>query len=142
MTYPTLSVNLRVPDPAVAIEFYAAAFGAKERCRLINPKTNSIGHAELTFDAALLSLSPGGPSPHPAIQILLNCADVEAASARATKAGAVVIRPLRTEFHGHRCGLIRDPFGHEWMLFEDLENFSAQEMQSRWTASNLGETPA
>ncbi len=135
MKYPRLAINLRVPDPAAALEFYAAAFGATERCRLTNPRTGTIGHAEILIDDALVTLSPGpdaDPTSTPASQILLNCPDVEAAFARATAAGAETVRPLETEFHGHRCGAIRDPFGHEWMLFQDLESLTADQMQERW----------
>jgi uncharacterized glyoxalase superfamily protein PhnB len=132
MIYPKLAINLRVPDPAAALTFYATAFGATERCRLTDPRTGTLGHAEFTLDDALLTLSPGEPTTSPSTQILLNCPDVAAAFGRATAAGAEILRPLKTEFHGHRCGSLRDPFGHEWMLFQDLEDLTAEEMQTRW----------
>ncbi len=132
MTYPTLALNLRVPDLAAAITFYTAAFAASERCRLTDPRTGLIGHAELTLGDALITVSPGEAPTGNATQILLKCPDVEAAFARATSVGAGIVRPLKTEFHGHRCGTLRDPIGHEWMLYQDLENLTADEMQHRW----------
>ncbi len=132
MKYPTLAINLRVRDLSPALEFYTAAFDASERCRLVDPRTGKLGHVEFLISDALVTLSPGSPPASTSVQILLNCPDVEAAFARAVAVGAEIVRPLKTEFHGHRCGCLRDPFGHEWMLFQDLENLSADEMQQRW----------
>ena len=39
---------------------------------------------------------------------------------------------LSDEFYGYRCGSVRDPFGHEWMLQHEIEKVSPAEMQKRW----------
>ncbi len=58
--------------------------------------------------------------------------DVDASVARASDAGATVIRPPNDEFHGHRSASVRDPFGHEWMLQKEIEKVAPEEMQRRW----------
>ncbi len=132
MTYPTLSINLTVPDPGEALRFYRSAFGAEDRFRLADPKGEGVIHAEMTIDGALITLSVRSRAAESgAIQILLQRDDIDAAFERAVAAGAVVERALKTEFHGHRCGCVRDPFGHEWMLFQQLENLTPAEMQTR-----------
>lgn len=133
MNYPTLSINLTVPDPAEALRFYRSAFGAEERFRLADPKSGSLVHAEMTIDGALITLSVRTQPPGSgAIQVLLRRDDIDAAFDRAVSAGMIVQRALKTEFHGHRCGCLRDPFGHEWMLFQDLEDLTAEQMQDRF----------
>ncbi len=138
MNYPTLSVNLTVPDPAAALDFYHEAFGAEERFRLNDPKSGGVVHAEMTIDGALLTLSARSrPAEGGGIQILLQRDDIDSAFERAVSAGATVERAVKTEFHGHRCGCLRDPFGHEWMVFQDLENLTAAQMQERFQSRSM-----
>lgn len=138
MDYPPLAVNLTLPDPAEALSFYRAAFGAEERFRLTDPKSGKVVHAEMTIGGALITLSVRTRTAEPgAMQILLRRDDIDAAFERALSAGAIEERSLRTEFHGHRCGCLRDPFGHEWMLFQDLENLTAAQMQDRFQSRSM-----
>jgi uncharacterized glyoxalase superfamily protein PhnB len=53
---------------------------------------------------------------------------------QAVEAGGTVIREVTDEFHGERGGKIRDPFGHEWLLGEHIEDVTPEEMQRRFTA--------
>ncbi len=46
-------------------------------------------------------------------------------------AGALVLRPVKLEFHGNRIGLVEDPFGYAWFLCSRIESVSADEMQRR-----------
>jgi uncharacterized glyoxalase superfamily protein PhnB len=141
-SYPPLSPALTVNDGAAAIEFYKRAFRATERSRLVDPESGKIGHAELTINGALIILSDEYPqfnkSPRTlggtAVKLGLMSADVDADFDRAVKAGAEVLRPLTNEFYGHRSGTLRDPFGHEWTISEEIEKVSPEEMQRRWNA--------
>ena len=67
-------------------------------------------------------------------KFMISCTDVDAAFQRAVDAGATVIFPLTTQFYGHRDGLVRNPFGHEWLLSQVVEEVSPEEMQRRWDA--------
>ena len=135
-TYPPLSAVLTVPDAAVAVAFYARAFGATERFRLTDPAGGRIAHVELHLGGGLLMLAEG-PVPPPAagvpqVRLCLHVADVDAVMRAAQAAGALVQRPPKDEFYGHRCGRLRDPFGHEWMVFAEVEAVGPAEMQRRW----------
>jgi PhnB protein len=142
LEYPSLAPAIAVKNAADAIDFYKQAFGAKERYRLIDPETGKIGHAELTINGALLMLSDEYPQYNKtpetlggiSAKFLIMCADVDAAFARAVEAGAEVIMPLNNQFYGHRDGRVRDPFGHEWLLSQIVEEVTAEEMQRRWDA--------
>ncbi len=139
---PPLSPSLAVHDCAAALTFYKDAFGAAERYRLIDPESGKIGHAEMTINGALVMLAdeypPFNQSPRTlggtAIKLGLMSENVEADFARAVQAGAEVLRPLTNEFYGHRAGTLRDPFGHEWTIAQEIEALSPEEMQGRWDA--------
>jgi PhnB protein len=141
-SYPPLSPSLVVDDAAAAIDFYKKAFGAEELYRLTDPASGKVGHAEITIHGVLVMLgeeyagitrspkSLGGTS----VNLGLMSADAKADIDRAVAAGAEVVRPLADQFYGHRSGRVRDPFGHEWVISEEIEKLSPEEMQRRWNA--------
>ena len=137
-SYPPISPVLTVPSALLAIGFYGRAFGAMERFRLTDPESGRIAHVELTLGAGLLLLteaatdSPSQLTPALGIRLCFFVTDVDAVTQAAVAAGALVQRPPRDEFYGHRCGRIRDPFGYEWMLFQENEFLTPSEMQRRW----------
>ncbi len=140
--YPPLSPYLTVVDAAKAITFYQQAFGAVERFRLLDRKTGAIGHAELFIQGSLIMLSEENPAWNKSPQTLggtpfklcLMVDDVDAAIEKAAAAGATVTMPAQDQFYGFRCGSVRDPFGHEWMLQREIEKVAPEEMQRRWDA--------
>ncbi len=140
LAYPALAPAIAVKNAAQAIDFYKQAFGAEERYRLIDPESGKIGHAEVTINGALLTVSDEYPqynkSPETlggvSAKFLITCADVDAAFARAIAAGAEAIIPLSDQFYGHRDARMRDPFGHEWLLSQVIEEVTPEEMQRRW----------
>jgi PhnB protein len=140
--YPPLSISLAVKDSAKAIEFYKAAFGAVELYRLVDPQSGRIGHAEIRVHGYLVMLAdeypPFNKTPESLggtpVKLCLFVESADAAIARAVSAGATVLRPTSNQFYGHRCGAIRDPFGHEWMISQEMERVPPAEMQRRWDA--------
>jgi PhnB protein len=147
LSYPPLSPALTVRDAARTIDFYKAAFGAVERYRLVDPENGKIGHAELTINGALVMLADEYPaynkSPQTiggtAVKFALMSEQVDADFARAVKAGAEVVQPVNNQFYGHRSGSLRDPFGHEWTIAQEVEKLAPQEMQRRW--NQMGSMP-
>jgi len=141
-SYPPLSPSLTVDDAARAIDFYKRAFGAEERYRLIDPESGKIGHAELMINGTLVMLSDEDPqfnkSPRTlggtAVKFGLMSMNAKVDFERAVEAGAEVVRPLTDQFYGHRSATVRDPFGHEWTISQELEKVSPSEMQRRWDA--------
>jgi PhnB protein len=57
--------------------------------------------------------------------------DVDAAWERALAAGAEVIYPLADQFYGERGGRVGDPYGHQWMMSQVIEQLSHDEMSRR-----------
>jgi PhnB protein len=145
--YGDATAYLRVGNAQVAIDFYGAAFGAKERYRLT--MGDRIGHAELEFGNTCVMLSDEFPEMGivgpkalcgTTVTMCLGVADADAVVARAVAAGATLKRPVQDEFYGFRTGQVEDPFGHVWMIQTQLEDISPKKMQKRLDAMMAGAT--
>jgi PhnB protein len=84
-----------------------------------------VAHAELVLGPTVLMVSdeypeigirgPGhwGGTP---VRFHLHVDDVDGLARRAAAAGATILRGPKEEDHGERQCLLRDPWGHEWLL--------------------------
>ncbi len=124
---PSLSPLIMVSDARRAIDWYVEVLGAQRRGELYVNSDNTIGHAELTLDNAVLMLSePSGLWPDVPVRapqapttfshtLHLDVADVDGTTERARQAGAAVEREPVDQPYG-RSAVIVDPFGHRWIL--------------------------
>lgn len=133
---------LRVHDTAQALDFYARAFNAEEIFRLTEPG-GRIGHAETRIGPVTVMISDEYPElgirgplsvGGTTVTLHIHVNDVDRLFAQAVEAGATIVRPLTDAFYGERCGVVRDPFGHEWLLGSEIEKLTPEEMQQRYTA--------
>ena len=140
-SYAPMSPYLTVKGAAKAIDFYTAAFGATELFRLSDPASGAVGHAEIMLNGSHFMLSDeslawGNKSPQTldgtAVKLCLMVENTDAATARASAAGATVEMPPCDMFYGFRCASLRDPFGHKWMIQHEIEKVAPDEMQRRW----------
>ncbi len=138
---PSLTPYLTVRGAASAIEFYTAAFDAKEVVRSNIAGTDLIQHAELKIgrasiylcdefvEAGILSpLSLGGS----ATMLHFQVDDADALWDAAVNAGALEISPLVEVPWGNHYGKLVDPFGHYWSISGN----------SVRTADHVGDEPA
>lgn len=133
---------LCVSDAKAALVFYAKAFGATEKFRLVEP-SGRVGHAELDFGSATIMLSEEfpeigirsassiGATP---VTIHLHVDDADTMIQQAVAAGAELEREPSDAFYGERSGAVRDPFGHRWLIGHTIEEVDPAEMQRRYTA--------
>ena len=63
----------------------------------------------------------------------LHVSDVDGMTKKAVELGAKLLLPPTDEFYGERTSKLLDPFGHEWMLGQEIEKVSPEEMQRRYT---------
>src|SRR5258708_9902699 len=114
----SIAPMLSVRNGAKAVEFYKAAFGAAELCRLDSEDGAVVARlavSEAEFWVAdeppePLNFSPeslGGGS----VRMVMVVEDPDAAFARALAAGATAVSPVANKY-GWRLGRIVDPFGH------------------------------
>jgi len=116
---------LAVRDARAAIDFYARAFGARQKI-LIEEPDGRIGHATLGIGSAEIYLADEHPEfenvvgPETlggtSVTIDLEVDDVDRVVERALAAGADLIRPPDHPESGVQAGKVRDPFGHIWLI--------------------------
>ena len=131
---------LRVRGGKEAIEFYKQAFGAEETFRLEEPG-GRIGHAQLKFGPATVMLSDEYPEHgiYSPLQfggtgscLHLHVDNADALVERAVAAGATVLMPATDQFYGERSAKLLDPYGHQWLLGQRIEEMSEDEIQQRF----------
>ncbi len=128
----TLQAYLTIDGAAAAIEFYKTAFGAEEVRRVPADDGRRLMHAEIRVFGQSVLMSDAFPeygniqSPTALGGTTFNMIaslearpDVDAAIAKAEKAGATVVMPASDQFWGARFGMVRDPFGHLWAFNAD-----------------------
>jgi len=133
----TVTPRLVVPGSA-AIGFYERAFGAEQIGDVFRGPEGELIHAEIRIgDSVVMLTGESGDHRSPASLggasaiMATYWEDVDAAWERALGAGAEIIYPLDDHFYGERGGRVRDPFGHQWMLSQVVEDVSHEEMERR-----------
>jgi uncharacterized glyoxalase superfamily protein PhnB len=111
----TVTPRLALSDAAAGIEFYEAAFGARELGERYHLPDGTLVHAELEIGDSVVMVKDAQEDEFRAL-LCTYWPDVDAAWERAVRAGAEVVYPLADQFYGERAGRVRDPFGNEWML--------------------------
>jgi PhnB protein len=141
---PSLTPHIVCRDAAKAIDFYKKAFGAIELMRLPGPN-GKLMHAALQVNGCMLMLNDEMPEHNAlsplslkgtAVTLHLNVPDVDAAFARAVKAGATVLMPVADMFWGDRYGIVTDPFGHAWSIATHQKDMSVDEIKA--ALQNMG----
>ena len=122
----TIAPMLSVRRGAQAVEFYKAAFSAREVFRVESPDGAVV--SRLSVDGAefwVADESPGHQNFSPeslgggSVRMILTVADPDAMFARAVNAGAKEVVAVQ-EAYGWRLGRVVDPFGHHWEIGRPL----------------------
>jgi uncharacterized glyoxalase superfamily protein PhnB len=99
-----------------------------------------IGHAEFAIGTAHFYLADEFPEfgvtapttvGGPTVTLHLDVADVDTTFGQATGAGATSLAEPEDQPHGARHGTLVDPFGHRWMLSQQLETVDPEEYDRR-----------
>jgi PhnB protein len=123
----TLSPMLSVRNGAKAVDFYKAAFAARELFRMDDESGAVIAH--LAIGKSEFWLSDESPehlnfSPESlgggTVRMVIIVEDPHAAFDVAVTAGGKVVCPVTDEPYGWRIGRIVDPFGHHWEIAKPL----------------------
>ena len=126
---PKVAPYLTVSPAAAAIAFYTSAFGARQKVLMPAVDGMRIMHCELEINGGSVMLAdafpefgkartplPGEPATM-SVSLEFDAArDVDDIVTRAAQLGATTeLGPMNT-FWGTRLAVLRDPFGHRWML--------------------------
>ena len=114
---------LSVRRGAKAIEFYKAAFGARELFRIENENGEVV--AQLSAEGSEFWLADESPenknfSPETlggcSVRLVMVVEDPDAVFTRAIEAGGTVVWPVSDKEYGWRVGRLVDPYGHHWEI--------------------------
>jgi PhnB protein len=134
--------HLIVNDGKAALKFYKEVFDSEEGDSMMEPNGTRLMHGEIVLEGHKLFLSDefsekeGGTCRMPqtlggtSVRITLETSNADAIVERAVARGARVIMPLQDMFWGARYGKIRDPFGHEWGINQQLQERTAEETEA------------
>ena len=118
-----VTATLSVKNWERAMDFYKAAFGAKELYRVPGGGVGQLSVAGAEFWVAEESPEHQNFSPESiggcSVRMLLVVDDPAAVVAQAAQAGAKIIVPVNDE-HCWRLGRILDPAGHHWEIGKPL----------------------
>ncbi|WNV76833.1 VOC family protein [Geodermatophilus sp. DSM 44513] len=124
----TIRPRLVVPDVDEAIAYYVEHLGAERGARYAEPSGHVV-HAELCIGRSELSLTqahadwglsaPSGSGGSPVL-LTLTVTDASAVGAAMVAGGATVLIPIEDRSYGLSEGRLRDPFGHLWIVSQDL----------------------
>lgn len=126
---PPVAPYLTVTPASAAIAFYGAAFGATQKALMPALDGMRILHCELEINGGAVMLSdafpemaktrPPLPNDFACVSISLEfprAQDVDDTVTRCANLGATTEMGPMPSFWGTRFAVIRDPFGHRWML--------------------------
>lgn len=125
---PAIQVQLSVRRGREAIEFYKAAFGAKELYRFGGTDDHEDVVCQLGIGGAVFWVEDESPpngnfSPETiggsTERLLLIVEEPRETVQRAVGLGATVVSPVSEE-HGWLLGRIDDPYGHRWEIGHPL----------------------
>jgi PhnB protein len=128
-----------VSDGVGALKFYSEVFGAEAGDVMMARDGKRVMHGEIVLDGHKLFLSDefteaeGGTCKLPqtlggtCVRITIEVDDADAVVERAVSRGATVLMPVADMFWGARYGKIRDPYGHEWGINQQLKEQTEEE---------------
>jgi len=134
--------HLIVSDGLAALAFYKEVFRAEEGHNMMSPDGAKLMHGEIVLDGHKLFVSDwfapsdGGTLSSPeklggtCVRITLEVDDADAIVERALARGSSVIMPVQDMFWGARYGKLRDPFGHEWGINQQVKSPSTEETEA------------
>ena len=118
---PCIFPTLRFRESARMLDWLKSAFGFAEYA--VYRDGDAIAHAELRLGSSIVMIGQskddeygrlvGGPESRRTDAIYVAVRDADAACARAEKAGAEIVQPLRDTDHGREF-TCRDPEGNLW----------------------------
>jgi PhnB protein len=118
-----ITATLSVRNWSRAMDFYKAAFGARELYRVPGGGVARLAVSGAEFWVAEESPEHLNSSPESlggcSVRMLLIVEDPAAVCAKAVRAGATEIVPV-ADAHCWRLGRIVDPFGHHWEIGRPL----------------------
>jgi uncharacterized glyoxalase superfamily protein PhnB len=131
-----ITPSLIVDDGLRALDFYKRAFDAVETMRMLTPE-GKLSHGEMKIGDSQFMVSDGsvygmrspqalGGTP---VSLYLYVEDADRFFNQAVAAGGRAQMPVSDMFWGDRCGVVIDPFGHQWTVATHKVDLSPDEIE-------------
>ena len=143
LAFPYLIVN----DGNKALDYYKMAFGGDEVMKRMlglegTPMAGKLMHGEIQIGKSVFFITEewdqNGYQKAPTSVNASTCGlslyfeDVDKAYERAMAApGTKSVQPPANQFWGDRMAVIKDPFGHVWMLHQKIEELTEEQIEKR-----------
>jgi len=128
--------HIMIKGASKAIDFYQRAFNAIEIFRIAK-EDGSIIHAEITIEDSIIMLGDAEePFQEPqklngtTVGLHVYVDDVDSLFSQAINAGGTIIQNVSDMFYGDRMGMLRDPFGHIWVLLTHQVDMTSEEIKN------------
>lgn len=105
---------LRYPDPSVAAEWLAKAFGFTVRMRIANHRI------QMRAGEGCFTIAEGDIFPNYSVTVQVRIEDVLGHCERARQAGAKILTEPTDHMYGERQYNVEDFFGHRWDFTQTL----------------------
>jgi PhnB protein len=129
--YHSITPSFCVEGAQEFIQFIKIVFNAQDRFRMEGPG-GKVMHAELSIGDSALMVGDAQPQwPAKVNSLYVYVDDVDAAYARALKAGATSVRAPENAFYGDRNANVQDPFGNFWGIATHVEDVPPDELKKR-----------
>jgi len=133
----TVTARLVIDGADRAIAYYQQALGAELGERFTGPD-GKVVHAELTIGATKIAIkdedgvdSSATTLGGSAIILQLDVDEADAVGKALVDGGGTVIFVIGDTTYGYRQGRIADPFGFHWLVSQQIEELSDDEVQTR-----------
>lgn len=131
---------LTVADVRAAVAWYCDVFGFVEHVRIGEGHRSQLGLPDgPPAELVVAEVRPGRRTPEREVshQVMLKVADVAVVVDRGVVRGAKVIDPPHDWEYGERQAAITDPFGHQWVLNQTLNDVAPEQ----WGGQTLTPRP-
>jgi uncharacterized glyoxalase superfamily protein PhnB len=108
--------NISYPDPAVAAEWLAKAFGFTVRLRIANHRI------QMRAGEGCFTIREGNETPNQSCFLQVRIEDAIAHCERARKAGAKILTEPVEHMYGERQYNAEDFYGHRWDFTESIRD--------------------
>jgi uncharacterized glyoxalase superfamily protein PhnB len=108
--------NITYPDPAVAAEWLAKAFGFTVRLRIANHRI------QMRAGEGCFTIREGNETPNQSCFLQVRVEDAIAHCERARKAGAKILTEPVEHMYGERQYNAEDFYGHRWDFTETIRD--------------------
>jgi len=127
--------HIMIKGAAKAIDYYKKAFNAVEVFRIAK-ENGSVIHAEITIEGSIIMLGDAEePFREPqelngtTVGLHVYVEDVDRLFTQAINAGGAVIQNVSDMFYGDCMGMLKDPFGHIWVLLTHQVDMTPDEIK-------------